>query len=153
MANYLLICSDKHDEYGKTIGAKDYVHNMLSRSVWNLYQRTSFRDAITSGDRVFFYIAGEKEDSGHVVAEAEVLKDDTVRTSKFDEYGSAISKVLILINEKIYAKSSNLKSVIRKLSIGKKVDGAGKKWGSVLMGGAKKLTDDDVRVILGGSKV
>jgi hypothetical protein len=144
---YLMICSDKYSATGAIISAYDYVRSTLAKSIWHLFQRTSYKDSIAVGDHLFFYIAGAKSHAGQVVGNALVVRDRDIRVPSFDEFGNPIYRTLELDDVEIYSNPFNLRQKIHLLSLGESAAEAGNKWGSVLMGGAKILTENDAHII------
>ena len=147
MQDYLLISSDKDDPGGFRLPAYKCVIDAISAEIWNLYHRTSYKNKITEGDRVFFYIAGQKVYAGHIIGHATV-GNDTKDTGLHDQFGGEVSRSFHLIDPQLYDVPFNLRPRINELSIGSKAATAGNRWGSILMGGAKKLTELDAEIIM-----
>ena len=150
-AGYLLVTSDKLDLEDRRIAAKTYLDGMLAKKIWYLYPRTSFAKQMRAGDPVYFYVAGKGACSGLVAARAVLGRDFKQGADSFDDFGFPIFRKFGLEKVEYLKTPFALRDRISALSFGKNSGSAGKKWGSVLMGGAKPLLQEDLALFEAGN--
>lgn len=144
---YLLITSDKTDFTDNLVAAYDYLEQMLVMKTWYLYERTAHRTSMKRGDQVYFYLAGKKRGKGNVVAGAILGGDKKMMADAMDEYGYPIFRAIELEGIRYLPTPILLRDVLDQLSFGGRYQSAGKKWGAILMGGAKALTEADLATL------
>lgn len=124
--------------------AYELILQRLELKRWDLNERTRFRKVISSGDRLAFYTAGKRKNCGCIIACAQVgaiIKHRTEFKQNNELLTPAPDSQLELENIEII-EPVNFKDKFFELDMSNGVRRT-KKWGTALMGGAKKLSDKD----------
>lgn len=127
-----------------TYSAYELILRRLELKRWDLNERTRFRKVISSGDRLAFYAAGKRKNRGCIIACAEVgaiIQHRTEFKQNNELLTPAPDSQLELRSIEII-EPVNLRDKFFELDMSNGVRRT-KKWGSALMGGAKKLSDND----------
>lgn len=139
--NFILVTVDPELSNGRPGVAFDLVQWRLSRHLWPLYKRTRNRTAIAAGARVAFYVGGSRRLAGNIIATANA--QDLRRQTDVDPpnvLSDPASIVLSLHEVRQLKVPIRFRDVLPDLSIAPKNMS---KWGVVLHGGSRRLTDAD----------
>ena len=147
--NYILITSDSYTAGGSTIAAFDICVVRLKHGRWPLYVSTAHTNRIKPGDKFLVYVAGKHYSRQCFISSFKVIEIISKKLLNIDE------KILNLTNpnpvkELIFKKSEalkvvNIKEYLDRLDHTKKR--VSNKWGALMMGGVKKISDDDYNLI------
>lgn len=143
-SHYILVTSDPYLASSEKLGSA-YVltKKRMRKALWDIYDRTSFKDKIQSGDRVCFYVAGAKSMKGNIIGYATVA-DVTKRIQKTPEHveyflATPVKQLKLRDVQEIEPINFREKFFTLKMSEGINT----KKWGAVLMGGVRRLSSED----------
>jgi hypothetical protein len=144
---FILVAADSYGENGDPVSAYDAAFSRLKAGRWPIYERTRHRKDFKSGDRIVVYIAGDKKAKQSFIASGQILMIEEVnrmRSRLVDSSSGHAIKSYIVLNElkflnpvSIHSKKENLEFF--------PVDN--KKWGTILMGGVRKISEGDYGVI------
>jgi predicted RNA-binding protein len=139
-SHFLAITQDSYAESGDHVSAANIIKSRLSAGTWPLYANTKNRLAISEGDVLFFYVAGQGTHGGHTVARADVAKVvNAGRRVLRDEYAtSPVSAVVELDNIK-FVRPVALKAVLINCGV---IQQENRKWGAFLMGGLSRVSEE-----------
>ena len=147
---FILVTSDPRTQNGRKAWARSLVRDRLQRAKWPIYERTRHRDEFAPGVGVLFYIGGSRREAGTVVASAEV---SSVRDWCYDDglvdparYQTPLpTKVLHLRNIEWLQRPFKFREALEGLSFCPKNL---TKWGVVLIGGVRQVTQRDWDILL-----
>jgi hypothetical protein len=153
---YLLVTADPALESGRTGSAWELVRARLDSGLWPIYKNTRYRAAMQSpGTRLAFYVGGQRENAGAVMATALVEKvvpatrvPRPVDPARFLTDAPHIT--LVLRNVRTIIKPVMFKDVLPQLSIKPPARGS---WGIVLQGGARALTERDWLLLVNSAPI
>jgi len=144
LTNYLMITNDTEHFSGSIYSAFELIFQRFELKRWDLNERTRFRKVIGSGDRLAFYAAGKRKNCGHIIACARVgaviTRSADLKRNNDLLASSPVSQLELKDINIIEPINFKDKFFELEMSIGVRRT---KKWGSALMGGAKKLSDND----------
>ena len=143
-----MITNDTEHFSGSIYSAYELILQRLELKRWDLNERTSFRKAICSGDRLAFYAAGQRKNRGHIIACARVGELIT-RSADFKRNNDLLSASPVSqleLTDIDIIEPINLRDKFFDLEMSHGVRRT-TKWGSALMGGAKKLSDNDWKAL------
>jgi len=138
--------------------AVDVLKKRIDAGLYPLNENTKFRREIKAGDRIFFYLGATKakknfssiQERGKSIAGSAVVDKKVPEFSISKEVRDSVHadpiyvhEFLVLQNVIVYPDAIPFESLASELSITKRSTD----WRACLMGGAKKLEDDDVLVI------
>ncbi len=145
---FLLITTDPLVEQGEPGAAFDLVEARLFKSAWPLYRRTPNRAAIGPGALLAFYVGGKRSHRGEIVATAKVLGKESVRDRKAIDPRRFVTappdQIIRLDAVNWLQKPIVVNEVVHRLSFCPKNR---KKWGVVMMGGARALIERDWQLL------
>jgi hypothetical protein len=147
--NYILTTSDAEQLTGGVYSAHRVVRFRLTKLEWPLYERTRNRKLIKSGDRLLIYCGGARAGRGHIVASAVVDSIfDVRRGRRLSEESEFISGnpdyVLILKDVSEFSKPVYFRDILPKLDCCPKNMS---KWGVILHGGVRRISNSDFDTI------
>ena len=144
--NFLLITTKQYDEYGNIIEAPDVFRRRIDQNYWALYSQTRNKDAIKQNAHVLFFVSG-KNNGGTLVGRAQVAEKSSqvIRGSSIEEHGTVVA-YLRFKEVTLFSNPISFREVLPQLSFCPKNM---KKWGVVLMGGVRRLSDYDFNIITG----
>ena len=149
--NFLLVVTAAQRWDGGVVSGFDVAQRRLRDREWPLYKNTRNRSVVTSGDRLMFYVAGTGVNRMCVVATATVVKIEKILTPSsyherkelcvpFADLLIRLDQVVILPSPVSFrARLSGLDC--RPTNMGK--------WGAILQGGCRRLTDRDFTILSG----
>lgn len=146
--HYLMICGNGYNELGEPVEPYDVLKHRLHNSYWPIYSNTRNRKTIKESDQLAFYVSGNKEFGGMVVAVArakEILIDQK-RLISYKNIENEVSmgenfySIVKLDGIDLALRKTIIKQSLKHLSFGKENM---KKWGALLQGGCRKLTEED----------
>lgn len=146
---FLLPTQDGEHVSGAKIPAIQIIENRVKQRKWPLYERTRNRKAMTQGDILLFYVAGNKLNSGHIIGQAKIENiSQNLRNAVFidgeDILNGSASSIIEMSEFKSFRKLVHLKSILKNLDCCPK---SMSKWGVILYGGARKITERDYTTI------
>ena len=137
---YVLGTSDS-----STKNAYSILMKRLDEKKYPLYTRTPHLNRIQSNDVAVFYLAGKKDKAQNFLGEAIISSVETSSELLIDpdKERYVVEKYLILDKIKIFKTPVHIKSIITKLDfiINKS------NYGVYLMGGVKKISEKDYKLI------
>lgn len=150
--HFLLITTDGETENGKRASARTLIDWRLERRQWPLYAGTRHKMTMRAGDLLLFYQGGSRPGRQNIVAQARI---DSIRSAgRDDEFdppwmlSSAADQVLALTDVRVLANAVPIRPLMGEISILPKL----RYWGALLMGGCRKMTEDDYDLIIARSK-
>ena len=153
MTTFLLIVSRAEGLDGKWVPAKEMASRRLEAKQWGLYSNTRCRREIAVGDEIIVYLAGTGLDTRHFVAKAVIaIINRTVKEYKGDG-GDVLTdrptSILELEHIEWFKNPVSIYSIKEKLNF---IPKNNPKWGCVLQGGARKITQTDRDLIVSSQK-
>lgn len=144
---FILAVSDAEHYSGCKIPAFEVAKDRISKGRWPIYANTRNRKVIAEGDLCMIYIGGEKEMSGHFYCEFTIEKIDNGRRMSLvddeDILTDAPDRVIQIKCLEIYDYPMRAKPTLKKMSFFPKNES---RWGVVLMGGCRKLSNSDYEI-------
>lgn len=143
-----MITNDTEHFSGSTYSALELIFQRLELKRWDLNERTRFRKVIGSGDRLAFYAAGKRKNCGYIIACARVgsLITRSIDLKRNNDLLSASPVSQLELKDIDIIEPIDFKSKFFELEMSNSVRRTNK-WGSALMGGAKKLSDNDWKAL------
>ena len=155
MSDYILVCGGGFNDKGRSVEPFDVFCHRFDNSYWPIYQNTKYRKLLREGDRIVFYVSGNKRFGGCVVAWSKIGK---IVEGKKDfraffvaegsvSAGNPIAYFLELSDSKRLSSPVRLKDILGRLSFKPSNE---KKWGAVLQGGCRKIAAEDYSFLTEG---
>lgn len=146
--HYILVAADAYRESGSVIGGYDTASRRLAKRRWPIYETTRHRKDLKPADRVVIYIAGSRWAKQSFIASAYISTIETtgrlIEEGIEGSLGQSIWSFLVLDNIHKFEAPIKIKDIATHLDFFP-VDN--KKWGTILMGGARKISEHDFQVI------
>lgn len=145
--NFILVTRDGDSIAGTKINAKKIVEARLSKNQWPIYENTRGRKSFSIGSKVAFYIGGTSLESGNIVATGIIEKINNSNNRSLDN-GDLIEEPPSLLLE-----FTNISFLKKPVSFREKLESLSfcpknlRKWGVILIGGCRQLTDQDWKII------
>lgn len=142
--HYILVTSDPYLATSEKLGSASILtKKRMRRALWDIYDRTSFKDKIQSGDRVCFYVAGEKSMKGYIIgyATVEEVTKKIQKTPEHVEYLLTTPVKQLKLKDVQEIEPINFREKFFNLKMSEGINK--KKWGAVLMGGVRRLSGED----------
>lgn len=146
--HFLLITTDGETENGKRTSARAVIDWRLDRGRWPIYAGTRHKRNMRPGDLLLFYQGGGRPGRQHIVARGRIAE---VVTPKLDDefdppwlLSGAADQALILEDVEALAAPVPIKPLMGEISILPQL----RFWGALLMGGCRRMTEADYRLIL-----
>jgi hypothetical protein len=138
---------------GTQLSAKQAALQLLAAGTWALWSLDDRRRRVVADDQVAIYIAGEGEDSQHVIATARVAGTDFWSTDLDRSYPlipSGVSgKVLRLDHVKLLEPAVDVRHERARLQATTRDPS---KWGLAFRGGIRVVSSQDFAVLSGASR-
>jgi len=137
---YLMVAADVEDMEGRPVLASEVVKYRLHRKVWPLYKNTPNRKAMSTGDKLAFYIAGQGAGSRHIIATGSVIGiDHSVRSGAYEhsEWLTETPTSVIHIGS-VRWLTPPLDFKANLILLGYNIEG--RRWGHILQGGVKRMS-------------
>lgn len=152
--NFLFVTTDSQTRSGDFARASQVAEFRLGIGEWPLYKNTRNQKSIQPGHRVLIYLGGRSASAGVVVATALVKEIRPVRSPRdsressefFTDYPSSIMKLADVTRLPTHVV---LRGVLPRLECCPKNM---QKWGIILHGGVRQLSDHDFDLIVKESK-
>ncbi len=149
---FMLSANDGYAEAG-SVSARHIADAWLALNAWPLYANTKNRKVIVAGASLVFYLGGHRTNRQTFIAKASVRavqpaqRAETALSQSF--FFPTPDKVLALSDLAYFPEPVSIRPLIGKLSVVRKT---GPRWGAGLVGGSRRLTLEDFRLIerLGG---
>jgi len=143
---FMLIVNDAHSVSDTRVPAARVALHRLNRALWPLYKGTKNRNAITPGDKVVVYVAGEHKHRQTFLAYASVAAVESsgrrhATIDPEDLLTDAAYKVLRLRDVVFLQPPVEIRPLLGKLSFLRKTN----RWGAALVGGCRSMTARDFR--------
>ena len=153
-STYLLITTGLERFSGWKRPASSVAMRRLKLGKWPLYERTAFKAHIRSGDRVLIYLGGSRSPTGVVYGKATVGRNALwTKSGPYQEYADTICErpwsVLDLFNSEVFDAPVDFRSLLPHLDCRPKNL---RKWGVVVLGGLKSITEHDYEKIISQSR-
>jgi hypothetical protein len=151
--NYVLVAMDGTGKYGELITAGDLVEFRLNVKQWPLYRKTRNRLSIVKDDCLLFYCGGKK--TGGLVVGFGYVNDIVPFTNhqSLQEFQITIGPTPELVIElkkvTVFPTPLPLKSIVTELEC---YPTGSNKWGTILQGGCRKISDRDCELILSSAQ-
>jgi hypothetical protein len=150
--NYLLVVTTSQRWDGGSVPGFDLAERRLRDREWPLYKNTRNRSVIRSGDQLMVYVAGKGLNSTSVVATATVRKIEKILTPSLyherKELCVPFADLLIRLDQVVILPSPvPFRAMLSELDC-RPTNMA--KWGAILQGGCRRLTDHDFTLLSGG---
>jgi hypothetical protein len=144
VSHFLLIASDASTQFS----AFEVANHRIKKQVWPIYKGTRNRNAIASGDVVWFYLGGKKQFRQCIVARASVksVESQGRRVAIIDREAALTEppfKILQLCNVQYFQPPIEIRPLIGKLSFLPDKP----KWGAPLVGGCRRIPTADADLI------
>lgn len=147
---FILVTNDPEKAAGGRGSAQELLLARLEKGSWPLYARTRCRGQIDIGSRLAFYVGGGGNLAGHIVATARAANKRT--TGRRDELIDPVEFVtshpdIVLELEQVEMLSQPVffRDLLPSLSF---CPSNMSKWGIVLMGGARAVSEEDWRILI-----
>jgi len=152
--NFLFVTTDSQRRTGDFAPASQVADFRLEVGEWPLYKNTRNQKSIKAGHRVLIYLGGRSPAAGVVVASCRVKEVRPIRSPRearestefFTDFPSSLMKLEDV--ERLPARVELRKVVPRLDCCPKNMQ----KWGIILHGGVRQLTDHDFALIVGEAK-
>ena len=146
---YILISNDSFTLSGTTKPAIEIIRDRLKHGRWPLYKSTGHLKKINIGDKCLLYVAGRQMYKQSFVTFFKIQNIENKKLLDVDNIKINISNPKPVI-ELIFKRINNIKYVPIKdfldiLDYTKKRKS--NKWGSLMMGGVKKISKKDFEII------
>lgn len=154
LAGFLLVTTDPETVSGSRGAAVDLVRYRIKRGLWPIYRNTRGRHAMVPGRRLAFYIAGTNSQglAGKIIATATIGRVserkyslESIDPEKYITDSPAL--VLHLADVSWLEQPLDFRSLLSELSF---CPANMQKWGAVLQGGSRALSEPDWKVLFGG---
>ena len=146
---YILITSDSYNNFGTKVSAFDICETRLRENRWPLYKQTGHLRTIKKNDFFLIYVAGKKKNRQHFIGCFECIDIIDRRLKNVDQ------KILELSNPAPYKeivfkikKTKNFLNIRNILDDLEHTKNRKKKWGSLFMGGVKKISFKDYQLVM-----
>jgi predicted RNA-binding protein len=151
--NFVLTAADSIDVYGHSVSALEVVLARLKDCRWGMYKNTRNKGVIATGDRLCIYASGQRAGGMSFIGTATVgnfLQNLQWRVSDFNNHYLAEPpiKLFELTDVVTFTKPLKIKDVRDSLSF----IPTHAKWGVVMYGGCRQISDDDFELIVRASK-
>lgn len=144
---FILAVSDAEHYSGCKIPAIEVAKDRLDQKRWPIYANTRNRKIINEGDLCLIYVGGEKEMSGNFYGEFTIEKIESGRritlVDKEDILTDTPDRVIQIKDLLIYKEPMRAKTTLKKMSFFPENES---RWGVVLMGGCRKLSEPDYKI-------
>lgn len=152
--NYSLTASDTVDLSGRDVSAAEVALTRLRDRRWGMYKKTRNKDVITKGDRLCVYASGQKPGGMSFIGTAVVGDPIDVRKWKYSDFNQHYLseppfKMFELDEIIVFKKPVKISDVRDSLSFIPRHS----KWGVVMYGGCRPLSDEDFEKIVAASKM
>lgn len=147
--NYILIGSDSFNTSGQIIHAFDICQARIKNKIWPLYESTSYSKSIKKNDNFLVYVAGKYKHKHNFIMKFNCLEIKNQNFKKIDQEILNLTNPLpfkeIIFDQAISTKFVYIKDFLDELDFTK--NRKSNKWGSIMMGGVKKINDDDYKFL------
>jgi len=147
----ILITNDQSSLTGSTVTAIEIIKFRLKKGSWPLYPGTKNRDKLKVNDKCFVYVAGKSDFKQNFVSYfvVKAIREFKYSSNNLEENELRLStptpiKTLIFESTDIF-KPIYIKNIMKKLDFTKK---ASNKWGTLMMGGVKIISNNDTQLLL-----
>lgn len=138
-SKYILITKDSFDNNSRPIIALNLIKLRLQHNRWPIYPRTRCRSQFKVGDEILFYVGGVNVESGNIIAKARI--SSTNKKVEEDIFGEEPPIFYLEFSGLEFLKVPiDFKKKVKELSFFPSNE---KKWGVVLMGGCRKISNED----------
>jgi len=153
MNHFILVTTDSETIGGAVMPAIDIIHRRLKLGKWPIYDRTPCRKLFASGDKTIFYVGGSRMGSGYMIGVSSIDKVEFGLRRPLDLDGEDVlsepaSNIICFGPLKFFTVPVHLKSNLQFLDCCPK---SMTKWGSILIGGARRISQHDYDFIIGST--
>jgi predicted RNA-binding protein with PUA-like domain len=151
---FIFIKSSSIDKEGQLIEGEEATLRFLNLKKWPLYDGTPNQKKLKINDQIVFYSSSTYKKPGQLIATAVV--DEIINGNSKDYIKSEIfidKTISVTVNLKcinIFKKTITLKDIKDYLEFTKVKND--KKWGATLIGGVRKITENDFIKIMSFAK-
>lgn len=149
--SFILITNDQSSLSGSIVPAIMIVKFRLTKGSWPIYPGTKSRDKLKVNDKCFVYVAGRSDFRQNFVSyfTVKAIRESKYSSNNLEENELRLStpmpiKTLIFEPTDIL-KPIYIKDIMKKLDFTKK---ASTKWGTLMMGGVKIISNNDSQLLL-----
>ncbi|MDA7430190.1 hypothetical protein PGB28_17135 [Primorskyibacter aestuariivivens] len=147
---FILICSDGYDLNDRRVDGLAIASYRLKSGYWPLYSNTRNRRAIRPGDEFLVYLAGSGQDSRSIVAHG--FFGPKKKRSVFSEEDeldivSGNPETIFGVKDVEFFNPILIRNVLPILHSYKRMKNK-LRWGSLLVGGARRISADEMHNIL-----
>lgn len=148
MNHFILAVTDGLDLEGKRIRAVDIAISRIALGKWPLYLHTPNRQLIQVGDRCLIYLAGRSPDAQNFFASGLIADIDNSRRAPtalpLDLVGQPPIAILNFTNCSRFLPLIPIRPLLARLQFTAGV----KKWGIMIQGGCRKISDQDFQTVI-----
>jgi hypothetical protein len=145
--SFILTAVNNYDEYGLAISALKEFEERIALNRWFIYEGTRNRKALKEGDKILFYLSGKKL-IPQIAAKAEISKIRKPLSSETNaNLQSPVHSVLEFKNFERFDAPIDFKKILQYLSF---APSNMQKWGVVVFGGCRRISEQDYETILSG---
>ena len=142
--NFLFMTTSQHNEHGVKVSASSVFRSRLEKNVWAIYENTRNKKLISENDNVVFYVSDHKA-GGQLCGIAVVdERRKPLRNERFHSEHGAVEYFISFKDVTVFDATIKFRDIITELSFCPKNLA---KWGVILMGGVRRLNDEDFDLI------
>ncbi len=144
---FILIASDTYSGTGGIYPAYKLAEWRLDRGEWGIYPSTANRKVLKVDDEVLIYVGGQKRNRCCVIASARISKIESRRLLRAvdpPEVGIPNADMVLSFDSVKKIGPVDIRTKFDELSF---IPPNRSKWGSALMGGCRRVTPQDFRIL------
>lgn len=142
--NFLLTTTDQYDDDGLKVSALSVFHERIEKNLWAIYETTRNKKLMSEDDNILFYVS-DHQTGGKLRGSASIDKiQKPLRNQRFHSEHGQVLYFISFRDVILFETTLKFKDIIRDMSF---CPENLSKWGVVLMGGARRLIDDDFMLI------
>ena len=142
--NFLLVTTPHFDQDGANKSARAIFEERISKNRWAIYTHTRNKKRLRKNDNVIFYVSNRKT-GGEVVARAKIF--ELIRPKRYERFEvekDTVEFFLSFDSLDFFETPVLFKDVLPKMSF---CPSNITKWGVVLIGGVRYLSDRDFKIL------
>ena len=147
--NYIFVSTDTESVEGAPVSAHELVSFRLKHNLWPLYEKTRNRLSMRPGDNLLFYCGGNMKNSKRIIASAKIEKINISRNmagfQEGKEFFTQTPHQLVKLEDiAVWKNPVILREILPQLECCPKNMS---KWGVILHGGVRRISDADYNTI------
>lgn len=146
---YILVTSDAEHVGGYKVPALKVIKERIEKREWPIYSHTRNRKSFAPGDLCLLYVGGQRNYCQTLFGKFRIEK--VVKPSRdylvdTEDIMTDIPETVLKISDcNIFPVPINIKPILSKLSFFPENE---KKWGVVFMGGSRKISEEDYKILI-----